>query len=278
MSLTLCYQSYMTVDTLIVTVDRQDYTFAEQMNIQTNVLIGNQCSKDAVERFCINGNDAVCYCTTDRGVGINRNLLLDRSKADICVMADDDLHFVDGYPEIAIRAFRECPDADVLIFNLIEKVPRRHVNTRIVHIHGHNYSKYGTARIVLKRESVNAAGIRFSPYFGGGATYCSGEDSIFLRDCLKKGLRVYAVPYALAEIDQDAFSTWFHGYTEEFFYDKGALYACLHGAMCRPYIIRFVLKRRKKIDGQIFLGKALCAAFKGAEEYRKGKPKKCDSV
>ena len=268
----------MTVETLIVTVDRQDHSFAEQMNIQTKVLIGNQCSKDAVERFCINGNDAVCYCTSDRGVGINRNLLLDRAEADICVLADDDLRFVDGYPETAVRAFTECPDADVIVFNLIEKEPRRYVNTCIRRIRGHNYSRYGAARIALRRESINAAGIRFSPYFGGGAKYCSGEDSIFLRDCLEKGLKIYAVPYALAEIDQDSDSTWFHGYTEGFFYDKGALYACLHGAAWRPYIIRFVLRRRKKIEGQISFCKALSSAFRGAEDYRKGKAKKCVSV
>ena len=166
----------MTVETLIVTVDRQDHFFAEQMNIQTKVLIGNQCSKDAVERFCINGNDAVCYCTSDRGVGINRNLLLDEAEADICVLADDDLRFADGYPETAVRAFRECPDADVIVFNLIEKVPRRYVNTRIRRIKGHNYSRYGAARIALRRETINAAGIRFSPYFGEYRAYVSNFD------------------------------------------------------------------------------------------------------
>ena len=39
-----------------------------------------------------------------------------------------------------------------------------------------------------------AAHITFSLLFGGGAKYSNGEDSLFLKDCLKYGLVVYAVP------------------------------------------------------------------------------------
>lgn len=267
-ALRLIFQVYMTIETLVVTVDQNDHRLVDQMNIQTDVLIGNQCLRDTIEHFTVNGNAATCFCTTDRGVGVNRNLLLDKSKADVCVLADDDMTFIDGYPEIAKQALRECPDADVVIFNLIEKNPQRYINKKKIRVRWYNYSKYGAARIAFKRDSINNAGIRFNQSFGGGAYYCSGEDSVFLRDCLKKGLHIYAVPYALAQIDQESKSTWFKGYTERFFYDKGALYACLYKDFWFPFVLRFVLKRVKKLNGSISVAAALSSAVKGAKEYK----------
>lgn len=261
----------MTIETLIVTINQKDHSLVEKMNVQTDVLVGNQCSRHSVDIFSVNGKDAAYFNTIDRGVGLNRNLLLDKSQADICILADDDMRFVDGYPEIAVRAFMECHDADVVIFNLIEKKPRRHINRKIRRIRWHNYSKYGAARIALRRDSIEKAGIRFDHRFGGGARYCSGEDTVFLKDCLKNGLRIYAVPYALAEIDQNAESTWFSGYSSKFFYDKGALYACLHRRMWRPFVFRFVFKRRKELTGEVSFLLALRSAFRGAKDFRRDK-------
>ena len=64
--------------------------------------------------------------------------------------------------------------------------------------------------------------------FGGGAKYSAGEDSIFLKSCLDNGLKIYAVPYALAFLNDDRPSTWFNGYTDKYFFDKGVLYSCLY--------------------------------------------------
>lgn len=260
----------MTIETLIVTLDQNNHELVRRMNVQTDTLVGNQCSRTAVENFSFVGNNVTYYCTTGRGAGINRNLLLDKSKADICVLADDDMVFIDGYPQIAACVFNQCPDADVAVFNLLERDPQRYINKKIKRVRWYNYSRYGAARMALKRASVDRAGIRFDPDFGGGALYGSGEDSVFLRDCLKHGLKVYAVPYALAEIDQNAESTWFNGYSDKFFYDKGALYACLHTWLWFPFVLRFVIKRRKKMKDTMTFTSALRSAVKGARAYRKG--------
>lgn len=51
----------------------------------------------------------------------------------------------------------------------------------------YNYAKYGAARLAVRREALIKSDINFSLRFGGGAQYGSGEDTIFLSDCLKKG-------------------------------------------------------------------------------------------
>ena len=177
------------------------------------------------------------------------------------------MRFKDGYPEIAVKAFGECPDADILLFNLIEKNPRRYINKKIMRVRRHNYAKYGAARMAFRREAVQTSGISFNLSFGGGARYGSGEDTVFLKECLDKGLRIYAVPYFLAEIDQEAASTWFSGHDVKFFRDKGALYACLHPVTWRAYIIRFVIRYRKKYSGEMTLMQALKHMLAGGREY-----------
>lgn len=74
----------------------------------------------------------------------------------------------------------------------------------------------------VRLRAVRDAGIRFSPYFGGGCLYCAGEDTLFLRDCLRSGRKVYSTDAVLGTCRKDT-STWFTGCNEKYFYDKGAL-------------------------------------------------------
>lgn len=45
-------------------------------------------------------------------------------------------------------------------------------------------------------------------------------------------------------------STWFHGYNEKFFYDRGVLYRFLYGWAALPMAVRFLLKNRTEMFGQ----------------------------
>ena len=258
----------MKIETLIATIDQMDHALIEKMNIQTDTIVGNQCGRLARETFEFRGNQVVYLNVIDRGVGKNRNRLIQNATADVCVFADDDMQFVLGYPEIVEKAFAECPDADILIFNLIEKAPHRPCTKKITRIHGYNYAKYGAARIVFRRAPLLASGIRFNLSFGGGTKHGSGEDSIFLRDCLKKRLKIYAVPYVLAEIDQESVSTWFVGYNEKFFLDKGALYSCLHPILWPLYSVRYLVRHRKEPGNSMPLAKEMRLMIKGGRDYK----------
>ena len=248
-------------------MNQTDHSLAEQLNLQTDAIIGNQCGRTGIETFSFHGHQVTYLHAADHGVGNNRNRLLDYAQGDFLILADDDMRFADGYPEIAAQAIEACADADVYIFNLIERHPRRYVNREFTRIGRHQYARYGAARLMLRRDAIERAGIRFSLEFGGGARYGSGEDTIFLRDCLDKGLKLYAVPYALAEIDQEAPSSWFTGYNEKFFRDKGALYACLHPRIWPVMAMRFLLVHRKRFQGGLPLRDAVHAMLSGGQAY-----------
>ena len=258
----------MRLQTLVATIDQKDHSLVDKLNIQTDAIIGNQCDRTGTEIIERQGHCVTYLNDTDRGVGVNRNRLLDHAEADFLIMADDDMRFVDGYPEIVEQAISACTDADVYIFNLIEQEQRRYVNQKIARVGRRNFARYGTARLMLRRESVERAGIRFSLEFGGGARFGSGEDTIFLRDCLDHGLKLYAIPLALAEIDQQAQSSWFNGYNHKFFFDKGALYCALHPRLKKLYCLRYVICYREKYVKQYRMLDALHAMYEGIEAYR----------
>lgn len=253
----------MDFETLVVTVDRCDTLLAERMNIQTDAIIGNQCGRESIQSIELNGKKITYYNTADRGVGKNRNLVIEKSTADICILADDDMRFVDGYPDLMSRAVELAPDADIWVFNLIEKNPRRFVISEVTQIDYSSYGKFGAARMAVRRSSIMRENISFSLLFGGGAKYGSGEDTLFLKECLDKKLKIVGVPLALAEMDQESLSTWFSGYNEKFFFDKGALYSALYHRAAPIYYLRFLIKYRSKYIGDYSFFKAWAAMRKG---------------
>ena len=121
----------------------------------------------------------------------------------------------------------------------------------------------------IRTESIRKANVWFSLLFGGDARYSNGEDSLFIHDCLKKGLKIYGVPVTIGhemrrqEGDE---STWFKGFTEKFFYDRGVLYHYLYGPMAVPFALRFLIKNRDKMCREIPLRDALRLMRKGIRE------------
>lgn len=234
----------MRVQTLVVTIQQTDHSLPGAMNIQTDAVVGNQCGKDAVEEFDHNGHRILFLSSSQRGVGTNRNEVLLRAEGDICVLADDDMTFFDGYADTVQKWFEKLPQADILAFNLAGG-RKRFCNTAVRRVHRFNYGKYGAARLALRTRAVRFSGVMFHTMFGGGCEYSCGEDSLFLRDCLKKGLKVYGVPEAIASIE-DGNSTWFSAYNEKFFFDKGVLYYALNKRWCRLIALYNCLRHRKR--------------------------------
>lgn len=214
----------MKVQVLVAAMYQEDNSLLQKMNINSDVIVGNQCDRNSIEEFDYNGYKAIYLNFTERGVGLNRNNTLIRATGDICLFADEDMIYVDNYVKIIKTAFDEHPTADALIFNIdtVGGDHHRRKNSKITRIRTFNSLNYGAPRIAVKRDSIQKNRICFSQLFGGGTLYSSGEDSLIIRDMLKNGLKIYAIPETIATVDQGT-STWFSGYHEKFFFDKGAL-------------------------------------------------------
>lgn len=116
-----------TVQVLVAAMNQTDHSLLDKMNIDSDVIVGNQCTFNSIENFMYKSHNAVYLNFNERGVGLNRNNSLIRATGDICLFADDDMRYVDNYVEKIEVAFDENPDADVIVFNLIEKKPTRYI-------------------------------------------------------------------------------------------------------------------------------------------------------
>lgn len=236
----------LSIQVLIATMNQVDHSLLEKMNIQSDAIVGNQCDRNELEEFDYNGYDIKWLSLHERGVGLNRNNALMRATADICVLADDDMCFYDGYLEKVREVFDNNPKADVIIFNIDETPQTRFVNVKKIKVKKHNYGRYGAARLAFRREKIYLNNISFNLLFGGGTKYSAGEDTLFIKSCLDKGLKLIAVPFSIAKLEESRESTWFKGYTDKYFFDKGVLYSRLSNKCPNIYALYHCLRHRNR--------------------------------
>ena len=227
-----------TYQLLISTMNQNNLSLVKKMRVSSDAIIINQCDHIDKETIDHCGNKIQFYSFNERGVGLSRNSAMMRATADIIEFADDDMIFTDSYREDVLREFEAHPEADAILFSVESLNPKRPLLKihKFARVRRREALKYGCARLAIRREKVLYNNIAFSLLFGGGAKYGSGEDTLFLQDCLRAGLRIYKSPVKVADITQED-STWFHGYTEKYFTDKGALFAAAMPKMCYAYAL-----------------------------------------
>ena len=210
---------------LVAAMNQSDLSLAKKMNIRSSAVIANQADRDEIVNCETEFGNIKMVTTATRGVGLNRNIALMASDAEILLFADDDMVYYDGMPEAVAEAFETIPQADVIVFGIdIVKggkiTEKRRCKQKRLHVF--NSMKYGTVRVAVRRNSILKKNITFNQCFGGGCPFSAGEDSLFLKACFDAGLKVYSYDYVLGTCCKDQ-SSWFVGYNEKYFYDKGVL-------------------------------------------------------
>ena len=237
----------MTVEVLVSAVDKEPHRLVEEMHIGTDAIIVNQCDRYDTESFCHRDRNIRIFHMAERGVGLSRNTALMRADGDICLFSDQDIVYEENYEQKILQAFEECPSADMIVFNIdVEEERRTYHNTELKRVRWYNCGRYGAVSFAVRREKLLESGVTFSLLFGGGAKYSAGEDSLFLKQFMDKGYKVYASPVTIGR-EQEGDSTWFSGYHEKFFYDRGVLYHFLYGYLAKLWALRFLLAHREKM-------------------------------
>lgn len=244
----------MKVEVLVATVNCTDIKkLIKKMNIQTDAIIANQCDHIGYEEIKYNNSSIKVYSFPERGVGLNRNNALMRASGDIVLFADDDEALVDKYEKKIINEFKTNKKADMLVFGVDSVGGTRnacHIK-KSTRVHKYNSLKYGAVRFALKLDAIRKNNICFSLLFGGGARYGSGEDSIFIYDCLNNKMKVYTSPVIIGTVDFSD-SSWFNGYNEKYYFDKGALFYSLHKKFALLFSLIYLLRHRNEQSSLTF--------------------------
>lgn len=240
----------MKVQVLVAAMHQSDHSLLEKMNIQSDAIVGNQCDRNSVEEFTWNGHNIRYLNFAERGLALNRNNALMRADGDICLLADDDMVYEDGYVKKVTEAFKAYPDADVLIFNIVEPVPNRCVIRKAGRVNYLNYLRYGSVRIAFKLQSVKENAIFFNQCFGAGTDRGFGEDNLFLTACLRNKLKIYAIPMHIAALTEERESTWFKGYDEKYLRNKGLLFKAVSRKWSRLLCLQDAIRHHKSYEGR----------------------------
>lgn len=217
---------------------------AENMKLEADAIVINQTDSFGFEEYQYNNRNIRVYSFIEKGVGLSRNNALLRADGDIVLFSDEDIVYNEGYAKAVLDAFEANPDIDMIFFNFDVAEDRQtyHIEKK-GRIRSYNCGRYPTYSLAVRREVLHKKGITFSLLFGGGAKYSNGEDSLFIKQCIKSGMKALALPVTLGrEVPRP--STWFDGYTDKFFYDRGVLYKALYKGLAKPLALRFLIAHR----------------------------------
>lgn len=256
----------MTLQLLVSAVGKEPRELTRQMHIASDAIVIIQCDENGYEEWEQDGHTIRAYRFREKGVGLSRNNALLRADRDISVFSDEDIVYTEGYEQKILAEFEKYPAADMLLFNVDVCEERRtyHIDS-FGRVGQHNCGRYPAYSFAVRTAKLHQKNITFSLLFGGGAKYSNGEDSLFIRDCIRKGLKVYKVPVTIGE-EIPRPSTWFHGYNEKFFFDRGVLYHYLYGFWKKPLALRFLLKNKAKMCTEISVKKAYALMKQGMRE------------
>ena len=242
--------SNLRLQILIATMNQSDFSLVEKMNIYSDCIMANQTDNTSDGIFEYGPYKVEIYNSTLVGMSANRNLALSKATADIVLFADDDIVYNDGVREGIIDVFEKTPKADVIIFGCTETDGDGDVTIEYKHKEGRLFLpgglKYPTYVIAARRKSLRKKKIKFSAMFGHGSAYGFGEDTIFLADCFKRGLKIYKSNLNIGKSTKNL--RWFEGYTEKFFFDKGAVYQKIFGKFSDCAIMHYA-KKYSKVTG-----------------------------
>lgn len=259
----------MRVQILASVMNEEPMALIERMGIESDAVVINQCDRLGLEEIPYRGHQVRFFSFPDRGVGRSRNEAILRADGDICLFSDGDIVYEPGYAEKIASEFERNTQADMILFNItIEEARRTYHIAERRRVRWYNCGRYGAVSFAVRRESLVSSGVMFSLLFGGGARYGSGEDSLFLKEFMRKGYSVYTAPVTIGR-ETAAESTWFAGYDEKFFRDKGVLYWYLYRRLAKAMAARFLLAHRDKLFAKMPFGQAyryMSEGIKSAKE------------
>lgn len=257
----------MTIQILVSTMHQEDYSLLEKMNISTPAVVINQCDTEGIERLSHRGCEVLWVNTKERGLSKSRNMALQNATADICMLADDDMIYRDGFSEEVLKTMERLPDTDVVGFQVmgIERLFKKYPDEP--ETIGYLKSlRMASVELAFRRGSIWNADIRFDERLGAGAKYRMGEENAFLFHCMKKGCKVRFEPIPVADLHMGN-SSWFQGWTTEYFVGKGAAFVAMDRSLCYFLMLQWLVRKYKVYRKDMGFWRGFRLMIQGKREY-----------
>lgn len=255
------------LEVLMSCMYQKDISIVNKSKINSDCIVINQCNE---EKYIEDDNIRMIF-TNERGLSKSRNKALRNAKGDICLLCDDDETFVDNYEEIILSGFEKYQDADIIAYKLVNTTKK--IKNKEQKVNYLTALKICSVQIAFKRQSIIANEIFFDENLGAGTPNGAGEETKFLYDALKRGLKIYYIPIEIASVinnaDSKNKSQWFNGFKKEFWEKRGASTRYIMGSvLSMVYGVYFLIAKYKSYKHDISFIDASKYLFKGIFENK----------
>lgn len=217
----------MGVCVLLSCMHQKDDSIVERTNIQTDVVIVNQCDEDSQTERCFkNRKGRKCHVmfinTTERGLSRSRNLAIRHATQPICLLCDDDEFLETDYEEKIQQAYLDNAGMGCILFMINRNdLPTPKVYPATARRVGFKQMMQSSSvQITFLHEKIKHYGILFDTMLGSGTGNGAGEENKFLLDIKRKKIGVYYVPQTIGTV-LPGNSLWFNGLTDKYMRNQG---------------------------------------------------------
>ena len=257
------------LEILIATMNRTSLDFLSSMfsrhnYLDFNVLLVNQTSEAKLLKS-EHPNIRVIN-SFEKGLSKSRNIAINKAVKPICLFADDDVVFIDGFKESILEA-HGAYNYPIITFqtlttqnNLYWKYPTKPT------LHN-EYIRNKTLSIEITFKKDELKGLYFDERFGLGATFEDGENYIFLSEAMKKGLQLWFVNKTLSI--HNPISSSDEVESDRLLYAKSAIHFYKYGNLAYFWVFKFVffIYRKKHISFYV-ISRKVKIGFKGIRDYK----------
>lgn len=259
----------MTFNLLISCMHQKNASILERSNVQSDVVVVNQCDHDSVDEFdFVNKKGRTCHCkfinTTERGLSRSRNMAIRNAWGNICQICDDDEVMADDGEEKILKAYAENPEAGVIAFALIRNDNGKTYPDKKKVLGFKQILRTSSHQITFSRSLMGDQQIWFDEKMGSGTGNGGGEENMFMFDCKRRGFKMLYIPEIIGTVNPGE-SQWFNGYDEKYFENLGWTDRRLFGPFIGfIYLIYWPIFRRSVyVKSKISVWSALYYSLKG---------------
>lgn len=258
------------LEILLSTMNQKSLSFLSEMFSSNNIadidiLVINQTEK---ESLLVSENQNIKVLNSFyKGLSYSRRLAIEKASGDICLLADDDVVYIEGFNDIIVSAFEKYEAADIITFQMVDE--DGHLFRDYQDIVKHNEATVYTANsvvIAFKLKSVKDK-VGFNPHFGLGNQFEVADEYVFLRNALNAGLRIYFEPKVI--LKHPKFSSGQDMASDRLIYGRSALYYKYNGFGAYFKIAKhiYLTFRHRKLSVSEIIPK-FGVALKGIRDYK----------
>lgn len=260
------------LEILISTMHKSGLEFLEGMFVNSelknqHLLIINQTTEDCL---LSSSNPKIRVINSfERGLPQSRNLAIKNAREAICLISDDDVVYEKGFEDIILKAHSRHELADMVTFKMTDFEGQTYRDYPDILWHDEDTIRTANSVVIsFKRERLLKQNVEFNDNFGLGTVFQTGNEYIFLRNALKKKLKLLFEPKII--LSHPKFNSGTDVGSDKILYARAAIFYKYSGLLGYLRLLKhvFSLHKLKRIKSDEFWSK-LHVGLRGIRDYKR---------